>query len=67
MSPPLAEAFAVLPDYLGGHMRLSMSAIACAVLISLPLGVLAARRDWLAGPALGAAVLLQRGAQRSLP
>ena len=59
MNGPLAEAIAVLPDYLGGHMRLSMSAIACAVLISLPLGVMAARRDWLAGPALGLAGLLQ--------
>ncbi|WP_420433137.1 ABC transporter permease/substrate-binding protein [Hyphobacterium sp.] len=59
MSPQLAEAFAVLPDYLGGHMRLSMAAIATAILVSLPLGILAARRDWLAGPALGIASTLQ--------
>ncbi|MEO1039236.1 MAG: ABC transporter permease/substrate-binding protein [Pseudomonadota bacterium] len=59
MNEQLAEAFTVLPQYLGGHMRLSMAAIACAVLISLPLGVLAARRDWLAGPALGVAGVLQ--------
>ncbi|MEE2527257.1 ABC transporter permease/substrate-binding protein [Hyphobacterium sp. HN65] len=59
MSEQLAEAFAVLPDYLGGHMRLSMAAIACAILISLPLGILAARRNWLAGPALGFAGTLQ--------
>jgi osmoprotectant transport system substrate-binding protein/osmoprotectant transport system permease protein len=59
MSDQLTEAFAVLPQYLGGHMRLSMAAIACAILISLPLGVLAAKRDWLAGPALGLAGTLQ--------
>jgi osmoprotectant transport system permease protein len=59
MSPQLAEAFAVLPEYLGGHMRLSMAAIATAILVSLPLGILAARRDWLAGPALAFASTLQ--------
>jgi osmoprotectant transport system permease protein len=59
MSDQLAEAFTVLPDYLGGHMRLSMAAIACAIMISLPLGILAARRQWLAGPALGVAGTLQ--------
>jgi osmoprotectant transport system permease protein len=59
MSEQLIEAFAVLPQYLGGHMRLSMAAIACAILISLPLGVVAAKRDWLAAPALGIAGTLQ--------
>ncbi|WP_421791203.1 ABC transporter permease/substrate-binding protein [Hyphobacterium sp.] len=59
MSEQLAEAFAVLPQFLSGHMRLSMAAIICAVLISLPLGVLAAKREWLAGPALGFAGLMQ--------
>jgi osmoprotectant transport system permease protein len=59
MSEQLVEAFTVLPQYLGGHMRLSMAAIACAILISLPLGILAARKKWLAGPALGIAGTLQ--------
>lgn len=59
MSEQLAEAFAVLPQYLGGHMRLSMAAIVCAILISLPLGILAVKRDWLAGPALAVAGTLQ--------
>lgn len=59
MSEQLAEAFTVLPQYLSGHMRLSMAAIICAILISLPLGILAAQRQWLAGPALGVAGTLQ--------
>ena len=59
MSEQLSEAFAVLPQYLGGHMRLSMAAIAVAILVSLPLGILAAKREWLAGPALGIAGTLQ--------
>jgi osmoprotectant transport system substrate-binding protein/osmoprotectant transport system permease protein len=59
MSEQLMEAFAVLPQYLGGHMRLSMAAIICAIIMSLPLGILAAKRDWLAGPALAVAGTLQ--------
>ncbi len=59
MNEQLSEALAVLPQYLSGHMRLSMAAIACAVAFSLPLGILAARRQWLAGPALSFAGIMQ--------
>ncbi len=59
MSEALSEAFARLPDYLGGHMRLSLAAIGIAILVSLPLGVIAARRPAIAGPSLGFASVMQ--------
>jgi len=55
----LAEPMARLPDYLGGHMRLSLAAIGAALLISLPLGVLAAKDERVGGPALTVASVMQ--------
>jgi len=55
----LAEPMARLPDYLGGHMRLSLAALGAALVISLPLGVLAARDKRVAGPALAVASIMQ--------
>ncbi|PWE17476.1 ABC transporter permease [Marinicauda salina] len=55
----LADPMARLPDYLGGHMRLSLLALAAGLSISLPLGVLASRNKTLAGPALGVASVMQ--------
>lgn len=48
-----------LPAYLGGHMRLSVAALLAALLISLPLGILAARHKSVASPALGVASVMQ--------
>lgn len=48
-----------LPDYLGGHMLLSVSALAVGLAMSVPLGVLASRRPRLAEALLGTAGVLQ--------
>jgi osmoprotectant transport system permease protein len=57
--PRIAEAFARLPEYLGNHVLLSVSALALGIAISLPLGILAARRPKLRWPLLAIASLVQ--------
>ena len=53
------EALALLPDYLGQHVWLSLSALALGIAISLPLGIVAARRPRLAAPLLAVAGIVQ--------
>lgn len=48
-----------LPVYLGGHMALSLSALAVGLLVSVPLGILASRRPKLAEGFLGVAGVIQ--------
>ena len=55
----IAAAFAVLPDYLGQHVLLSISALVLGLLISLPLAIVASRVSWLKAPALGTASVIQ--------
>jgi len=59
VSENLQELFANLPAYLGGHMLLSVTTLAAAVAISLPLGIVASRRPRLAEVALGLAGVIQ--------
>lgn len=59
MSGMIAAAFANLPDYLGQHVLISVSALVLGLAISLPLAILASRIAWLKGPALGAASVIQ--------
>ena len=59
MNESLLELARRLPDYLGGHMLLSISALAVGLAISVPLGILASRRPRLAETLLGAAGILQ--------
>ncbi len=59
MSEQMAELLERLPAYLGGHMLLSLAALAAGLLISLPLGVVASRRPRLAEWCLGAAGVVQ--------
>ena len=59
MSDQLVELFEDLPGYLGGHMLLSVAALAVGLAISIPLGILASRRPRLAEWALGVAGVLQ--------
>ncbi len=59
MSETMERLLAPLPDYLGGHMLLSAAAIAIGLVVSLPLGVWASRRQWVAEWLLGAASILQ--------
>src|SRR5882757_8105131 len=44
MNERIASALALLPDYLGRHVLLSVSALTLGVFLSLPLAVLASRR-----------------------
>src|ERR1700724_4085200 len=40
----LSEALARLPDYLGGHVRVSMAALALGIALSIPLALASIRR-----------------------
>lgn len=59
MNTQVAEALALLPDYLGQHVLLSVSAILLGIAISLPLAILAAGRPSLRGPLLTFASIVQ--------
>lgn len=59
MSEDLKNLLADLPANLGGHLLLSVAAVAAAVAIGLPLGVLARRRPRLAEAALAVAGVIQ--------
>ena len=54
----LAEAFARLPDYLGSHVLVSLTALALGLGISLPLAILR-HRPWLRASLLAAASVVQ--------
>jgi len=55
----LVEQLALLPDYLGNHMVLTLSALALGIAISLPLALLATRLAWLEWPVLTFAGVMQ--------
>ncbi len=55
----IAVALARLPEYLGQHVLISVSAIVIGFAISLPLAIAASRLAWLRGPALGIASIIQ--------
>ena len=59
MNASIREAWALLPDYLGQHVLLSVAAILLGTAISLPLAIVAARRPRWRGPFLGFASVLQ--------
>ena len=59
MSEQLVECFHELPDYLGGQMLLSVTALALGLAISVPLGIAASRRPKLAEVTLGVAGVIQ--------
>ena len=59
MIEQLVDCFRDLPDYLGGHVRLSVTALAVGLAVSVPLGIAASRRRRLAELALGAAGVIQ--------
>jgi osmoprotectant transport system permease protein len=60
--PRLAEALARLPDYLGNHVLISLTALALGLAASLPLAVHAARR-----PTLRAVVLAVTSIVQTIP
>ena len=47
------EALRHLPDYLGNHVRVSVTALALGLLISLPLALVARNKPLLRGVLLG--------------
>lgn len=55
----IAAAWAVLPDYLGQHVLLSLSAILLGIVISLPLAIAAAHSRILREPVLSVASIIQ--------
>lgn len=55
----MSDQLALLPDYLTGHLQLTMLALLIAVAASIPLGVLATRVRWLEQPLLGTAGVIQ--------
>src|SRR5512141_1169920 len=55
----LADAFARLPDYLGSHVLVSITALAIGLGISLPLALYAHRRPVLRGALLAVASVFQ--------
>jgi osmoprotectant transport system permease protein len=59
MDDRFAAAFAQLPALLAAHLLLSAAALALALVIGLPLAIVAARRPVLAQVALGVAGLIQ--------
>jgi osmoprotectant transport system substrate-binding protein/osmoprotectant transport system permease protein len=59
MSSSFAEALARLPDYLGSHILVSLTALALGLGISLPLAIVAVRRPVLRNVLLGLASVLQ--------
>jgi osmoprotectant transport system permease protein len=59
MNPRLQAAFELLPEYLGWHVLLSLSALALGLAISLPLAVAASRSPRLRWPVLALASLIQ--------
>ncbi|MGN6517469.1 MAG: ABC transporter permease/substrate-binding protein [Rhizomicrobium sp.] len=59
MNSLFAAAWANLPDYLGQHVLLSLSAMALGLAVSLPLAVAAYRVTWLRGPVLAVASIVQ--------
>jgi osmoprotectant transport system permease protein len=59
MSEDLSELFSELPTYLGGHLFLSVTALAVGLLVSVPLGILVTRRPRLSELMLGVAGVIQ--------
>lgn len=54
-----SEQLTHLPDYLGGHLRLTLIALIIGLLISVPLGILATRVQKLESTILGLASVIQ--------
>src|SRR5712675_2314936 len=57
--PRWSEALAHLPDYLGNHVRVSVTALALGLAVSLPLAIAARNAPVLRGALLGLASIVQ--------
>ena len=59
IDPRLFDAWARLPDYLGSHVLVSLTALALGLSVSLPLAIASTRRPLLRGALLGVASVIQ--------
>jgi osmoprotectant transport system permease protein len=59
LTPEIAEAFARLPGYLGGHVVVSVTALLLGLAVSLPLALLSTHRPVLRNVLLGVANVVQ--------
>ena len=59
LDPAIADAWARLPDYLGQHVLVSLTALAIGLAISLPLALFAIRRPRLRALLLAVASIVQ--------
>src|ERR1700709_1998913 len=57
--PRWGEALGHLPDYLGNHVRVSVTALALGLLVSLPLAILSRHRPVMRTALLGLASIVQ--------
>ena len=57
--PRISEAASHLADYLGNHVRVSVTALALGLIVSFPLAILARNRPVLRGTLLGLASVVQ--------
>jgi len=57
--PRWSEALGHLPDYLGNHVRVSVTALALGLAVSLPLAIAARNRPVMRGALLGLASIVQ--------
>src|SRR6202162_1031988 len=57
--PRWGEALAHLPDYLGNHVRVSVTPLALGLWVSLPLAILSRHRPIMRGALLGLASIVQ--------
>lgn len=57
--PRWSEALGHLPDYLGSHVRVSVTALALGIALSLPLALIARKRPVLRSALLGTASVVQ--------
>ena len=57
--PRWGEALSHLPDYLGNHVRVSVTALALGLAVSLPLAIISRNRPLLRGALLGLASIVQ--------
>ncbi|HEY4919280.1 MAG TPA: ABC transporter permease/substrate-binding protein [Xanthobacteraceae bacterium] len=55
----IGEALARLPDYLGGHVRVSMTALALGIALSVPLALVSIRRPAFRAIVLGLSSIVQ--------
>ncbi len=55
----MSDQLALLPEYLTGHLQLTLLALLFAVTASIPIGIAVTRSKWLEPPVLGTAGVIQ--------